>query len=150
MENLALSSQISSTTTLAWAWWGWSASSVTLGHYCITPVLDEYPSHLDRITHIQMITQYMQHSLLQSMASLLPSITIYFHLTICFCPIASIQADLLVGHIIGSFPQVQPSSTCLMTSAWSVVTITMESRCGMRWKGRQWEDKRRQGATQRQ
>jgi len=56
----------------------------------------------------------------------------------------------LVSYIISSFPQGQPSSTHLTALAWSTVPIIVERRCGMQWKERQWESKRRQGATQRQ
>jgi len=82
--------------------------------YYIMPVLGRYPSHSD-----DDITQYMWHGLLQSIALFLPSVTIYFHLTICFHLITSIQANLLTGCIISSFPQHQPLSMQVLALAHS-------------------------------
>jgi len=78
-------------------------------------------------------TQYMQHGLLLSMASLLSSITI------CFCPIDSIWAEPLVGHIIRSFHNI--NHHVHMSWPWSVppAHISVERRCGMQWKVRQSE-----------
>ena len=56
----------------------------------------------------------------------------YFHPTICFNSICFHLSHPPANHIISSFLQAQPSSTCLMTSAWCMVPIIVERRCGMR------------------
>src|SRR5882724_11703157 len=55
--------------------------------YCITPALDGYISLLERTPHTwMMMTQYMWHSPLQSMASSFSSVTITSIQPFCFCP----------------------------------------------------------------
>src|SRR5882724_8324779 len=70
------------------------------------------------------------------MAHLLPSVTIYFCQTICFHPIASVQAGQST-----SSAQCHKTNheTCLSRAGPSpLIPIISETRCGMWWKMGQW------------
>ena len=125
----------------------------------LSAALDGYPLHSDETLtlkqwcHSIYVTPCydLQSPCLHSplFTSVWPSASIQLLPSNCFHPTASIQlllsnllpsifasiwADPIVGHIIGSFPLVQPSSTHLITSSCSMVPITVERRHEMQWK----------------
>ena len=108
--------------------------------YCATTALDRYPSHLDKIHHIQTVTSVYicsttfyeprQSGLLSS--SLLPSTllpaNICFHLSwATHEPHHWLIHNSLIYHICASKSRPNPT-----------VPIILDRSCGMWWKARQW------------
>jgi len=110
--------------------------------YCATTALDGYPSHLDKIHYIWMVTSFYicSTAFYKPWQSSLPSssfpLPFIFYFWLIF---ASIWAEPPMSHIISSFTQHYLS--CLHIKGLlpaPAVPIILETRCGMWWKARQW------------
>jgi len=98
------------------------------------PVLDRYPLHSYRIhTHWKMTSLNKCSTAFYNLWHPSTFCLICYHLTICFCPIASVRPDLLTGCIISSFHNMSIVWACLGLFPFSG-SYNFRKKVGMQWK----------------